>query len=321
MLVIILFIPEDSLRFAKLVNSVSDTTSFEQSPIYIGSFKVGGGKTFRHPRAITYWNNLLFVSYDNSDILEVFDDQFNVVKSYNISDGGQSTLTGITVDNDFIHIADSLNKEIRIYDHDGDIKYIFKWYPESKQQIRCYGLFVKESVLYVTDPNNSNILAISLADVPGFSEKGELLFTIEGERQLLKSPTAIIVTSDGRILVGDKNGGVKVFTCDGRFIYEFANNSEGRTFEPSGFAFDQMQSAAFLNKMKLQLETSKISKQGRIHVVDSKTARIKVYDALGKYVLTYGKELEQPYGIAIDQKRRRVIVSDSDIGALVVYKY
>ncbi len=320
--IIILFIPQDSVRFAKLVDSVSDTTSFEQSPIYIGSFKVGGNKKSQHPRAVTYWDNLLFVSYDNSDIIEVFDDQFKIVNSFNISDDIPSIITGITVDNNFIYIADSLNQEIRIYDHGGDIKHIFKWYPGSKQQIGCYGLFAKESVLYVTDPSQSNILAISLSNVQGFSEIGELLFTIDGEQQFVQYPTAITVTSDGRILVGDnKNGGIKVFTCDGRFIYEFGNKREGRTFEPNDFAFDQLQSIQFLNKMKSQFETSQISKQGRIHVVDSKIARIKVYDALGKYVLTYGKELEQPYGIAIDQKRRRIIVSDSDIGALVVYKY
>ena len=316
------FIPRYSVKFAKLVDSVSDTTSFEQSPIYIGSFEVGEKKKSRHPRVITQWNDLLFVSYINSDIVEVFDDQFKIVNSYNFSNGRQSTITGITIDDDFIHIADHLNQEIRIYDHDGNIKHIFKWYPGSKQQIGCYGLFAKESMLYVTDPDQSNVLVISLSDVPGLNEMGELLFTIEGEQQLLKSPTAIIVTSDGRILVGDKKkGGIKVFTCDGRFIYEFGNKREGRTFEPNDFACDQMQSHEFLTKLKSQFETSRISKQGRIHVVDSKIARIKVYDALGKYILTYGKELEQPYGIAIDQKRRRIIVSDSGNDALAIYKY
>ncbi len=321
-LIITLFTLRYSAKFARLVDSASDTTSYKQSPIYIGSFIVGESKISRHPRAITYWNNLLFVTFSNSDFVEVFDDQFKIVNSFNISDDKSSIITGITVDNNFIFIADSLNQEIRIYDHGGDIKHIFKWYPGSKQQIGCYGLFAKESVLYVTDPNQSNILAISLSDVPGFSEIGELLFTIEGEQQLLVSPTAITVTSDGRILVGDKQkGGIKVYSCDGRFIYEFGNKGEDRTFEPNDFAFDQVQSTEFLNKMKSQFETSKISMQGRIHIVDSKIARIKVYDALGEYILTYGKELEQPYGIAIDQKRRRIIVSDSGIDALVVYKY
>ncbi len=322
-LMISIFIPKDSKNFVKLIVSVSDTTSFEQSPIYIGAFKVGDKKNYGSLGAIALWNDQLFVSYKNSGKVDVFDDRFRIVNSYNFSNDRKLAITGITVDDNFIYIADSLNQEICIYDHDGYVKNVFGWYPESKQRIGCYGLYVKENILYLTDSNWSNVLAISISPKSGFTEMGELLFQISGKinDQELFSPSAIIVTSDGRILVGDNKGGIKVFTCDGRYVYEFGNKNKSRIFSPNDFAFDQVQSPELLSKLKATFVTSKISEQGRIHVLDSKIARIKVYDELGQYILTYGKELEQPFGIAINQKRRIIIISDLTINSLVVYKY
>ena len=88
-----------------------------------------------------------------------------------------------------------------------------------------------------------------------------------------------------------------------------------------GIAMDNMPSPALLAKKTGGFDPSGVNDQGRIHVVDAQLAKVKVFDPLGKYVLTYGQELRQPNGIAINQKKRLIFISDAKLQAIAVYKY
>lgn len=88
-----------------------------------------------------------------------------------------------------------------------------------------------------------------------------------------------------------------------------------------GIGFDNLPSPELIALKDSVFEPSGVYEQGRIPIVNTKLAKVKVFNALGKYVLTYGNELEQPNGITIDQNRRLIFVADAKRNAVVLYKY
>ncbi len=120
-----------------------------------------------------------------------------------------------------------------------------------------------------------------------------------------------------------KSGEVKAFTCSGRSAHLFEKDGAAALKTPMGIAQDDLPSPALLEEKTKIFTPSKNrpNDQGRIHVVDAAPAAVKVFDSQGKYVLSYGTELKQPNGIAIDQKRRLIFISDTALHAIAVYKY
>ena len=111
---------------------------------------------------------------------------------------------------------------------------------------------------------------------------------------------------------------IKIRELRNLIAHEYANDKM-----PEIYAVVAAMSPALLaNKAEVFTPSqNRVNDQGRIHVVDAEPAGVKVFDSLGKYVLSYGTELRQPNGIAIDQKRRLIFISDTALHAIAVYKY
>ena len=130
-----------------------------------------------------------------------------------------------------------------------------------------------------------------------------------------------MVTPDGRLLVGDALGaGVKVFTCDGRFIYDFEKVPGLSRIAPQGLTHDTLKDPSL--QVENSWDPSGLPRQGRYHLVDGFNGLIHMFNPVGRYLSSYPQDgrLTAPAGIAADRKGGRVFVSDPPRGRILVYR-
>ena len=182
---------------------------------------------------------------------------------------------------------------------------------------------VAVAMAYVADMKLKRVLAISLNDIEGIIEVGEMVLSIPGENDpAIGFPSSVYVTQDGRLLIGDAaNGVVRVFTCDGRPIYEFDRVPDLKKMAPQSFAVDGMINPSVQDEHSA--DPSGIRNQGRLHLVDGYNGRVHMFSPLGRFLGSYPKEtrLTGPAGIAVDRVGKRIFVTDPPAGRILVYRY
>jgi sugar lactone lactonase YvrE len=211
-----------------------------------------------------------------------------------------------------IYVCDHAKGVIVAYDRSGAYVDSYGTLPNGETRLSPLTLTHFGGVIYVADIALRRILAISVADAPGITERGELILTIPGDRdQELGFPSAVHVTPDGRLLVGDAESGViRVFTCDGREMYGFEAVPGQTVLSPQGIARDDRMDPSLQDDSSF--DPSGLRAAGRFHVLDSSSGRVHVFNPLGRYVTSYPEpgELQRPASIAIDRAGARVFVAD-----------
>ena len=138
--------------------------------------------------------------------------------------------------------------------------------------------------LYVTDSINNQVYV--------YSNNGLLLSAFQVER-----PLSISVWND-KVFVGEqKSGSVTVFDPAGNFLYKLGRG-DGEFGLPNDMA---------------------INSDGRVYVVDSLNNTVKVYSGYGEFLFNFGSGLSFPTGIAIDENKGEVYISDHNNIRIMVY--
>ncbi len=138
--------------------------------------------------------------------------------------------------------------------------------------------------LYVTDSINNQVYV--------YSNNGLLLSAFQVER-----PLSIRVWNN-KVFVGEqKSGSVKVFDPSGNILYKL-----GRGDGEFGLPNDMV-----------------ISSDGKVYVVDSLNNIVKVYSDNGGFLFNFGSGLSFPTGIAIDENKGEVYISDHNNIRIMVY--
>jgi hypothetical protein len=228
----------------------------------------------------------------------------------------QVTRTGIVA-------CDHATRSIVTYDRTGIYKTSYGLLPDGETRLSPLALTTFGGVTYVSDIAARRVLAISMVDSPGITSRGELILTIPSDpTTAIGLPSALHVTPDGRLLVGDaRDGIVRVFTCDGRAIYSFDRAPGAGTMAPQGMAMDDVSDPRLRDPAAF--DPSGVPHQGRVHVVDGQNGRVHMYNPLGSYIASYpeGEALAGPSDIAIDRGRRRIYVTDPPTQRILVYRY
>ncbi len=301
-------------------------TRFDQPPQYVGLLDLRKNKPKARPFALTLHEGNLLVSFLGSDEIVEYSSDFTHTRSFHILDGNDASLTSLIIDGDRLYAANFRSGELLMIAYpSGMLLGSYGLFPDARTRMKLFGLTFAMGNIYASDSQTNQILAISATTVPGIKEEGELLMTfptrVSADRQL-SFPTFAAVTPDGRLLVSDVgHKQVRAFTCSGRPAHNFDTSAAASFSVPMGIAFDDLPSPEFLAMADTILNPSGVFQQGRIHVVDTEQASVKVFNSLGKYVLSYGRELRQPNGIAIDQKRKLIFIADSDRGSILAYTY
>ena len=305
--------------------AMTERTAFDQAPLFVGIKAIPEGGELK-PFALALHQGKLLVSYLRSDRIDIFSEQLEPLGTLRLRQGAAASITGLAVDGERIYAADFESGELLVAEYaTGTVVQSYGWLPGYQTRMKALGVAYYENNLYVSDVASGKMLAIGASAQKDVREEGELIvgFPNGGPEEFeLGYPTWSMVTPDGRLLVSDaKARDVKAFTCSGRSAHRFDGEGEAALRVPMGIAMDDLPSPELLEVAEKVFDPSGVNRQGRIHVVDAEQARVKVFNTLGKYVLTYGEELRQPNGIAIDQKRRLIFVSDAQLRAIALYKY
>ncbi len=305
--------------------ATTESTLFGEPPVFIGLQPVAPDSGLK-PFALALNEGRLLVSYLSSDRIDEFSERLEHKRTLHLLEKAPASITGLAVEGDRIYAADFQSGELLFADYaTGKVLQAYGWLPGHRARMKALGVAYYKDNLYVSDVASGKMLAVGALGEKDVRDEGELITGFPNGRPgefELGFPTASMVTPDGRLLVSDaKFHDVKAFTCSGRSAHRFDSDGEAALKVPMGIAMDDLQSPELLAVAEKVFDPSRVNAQGRIHVVDAKQARVKVFNALGKYVLTYGEELRQPNGIAIDQKRRLIFISDAQLRAIAVYKY
>ena len=277
-----------------------------------GSFHLTADGDTLEPLRLQIHRDSLWVSYRGLPRLDVYDLSLTRLASVPLTDPEPVLPSAFAVTDSAIYVCDHAKGMIVVYDREG--KYIdsFGTLPDGETRLSPLALTHFGGVLYVADISLRQILALSVTDAPGLTERGELIVTIPGDRgRGLGFPSAVHVTADGRLLVGDAESGViRVFTCDGREIYDFDAVPGRAELSPQGIASDDRVDPSLQDDSSF--DPSGLRAEGRFHVLDSFSGHVHMFNPLGRYVASYPErgDLGRPAGIAIDRTGGRVFVAD-----------
>jgi sugar lactone lactonase YvrE len=325
----IVFISVSDLLTNDLVGKAAEmpATTFAQKPVFVGEQELASSDdTLAQPFGLAIFHENLLVSYVGANRIEEYSPDFSAHREFNPSPEPDASFTGLLVYRDRLYTTNYRTGELYVLNYqDGSFVTAFGTFPDGRTRMKLFGIAQAGDEVYATDSRTNTILAISTTTIPGIKEEGELITTFPSPKQenfQLSFPSFAATTPDGRLLVSDVgNKEVKVFTCSGRPIQRFETSERTRLHAPMGIAMDNVPSPQSIAAADSIFDPSGMLYQGRVHVVDSSPGRVHVYDASGRYVLTYGEELERPNGIAIDTNRRLIFIADAEKRAVLLYKY
>jgi hypothetical protein len=280
-----------------------------------------GADTLR-PVRLQFRRDTLYVSYNHRAQLDLFTPEFERLRTLELVDPEPIYPTSFAVADSAIYIVDHAKRAVIVTDRDGKVSDSFNMLPDGETQLSPLAVAFYGGVAYVADITLRQVLAISMVEAPGITEKGELILHIPSdEADAIGFPSAVRVTLDGRLLIGDAEAGrVRVFTCDGRAIYQFDSVPSPGVMAPLGFAVDGIQDPRLQDSARF--DPSNVHTHGRYHVVDGNNSSVHMFNPLGRYVASYGADnLSRPSDIAIDTKRARIYIADPHAQRIVVYKY
>ena len=300
---------------------------FQLAPVLIDTVEPEHGGNSLAPIRLTVHADTLWVCYKSLPLIEAWSlddpDSIRRVASVGLTDPVSVIPSSLVVGDSNFVVTDHGRGAVVEFDRDGRVRQSFDSLPGGKTGLSPLAVDEFQGVLYVADIAVRRVLAIALREGRGVRESGELILMIPHDEDVpLGFPSAVHVTPDGRLLVGDaKAGVVEVYTCDGRAIYKFDPVPDLSGMAPQGFAQDTVIDPA--QQDEHSADPSGIRNQGRIHVADSVNGRVHVYGALGSYLLSYPQDgsLTGPSDVAIHAASRRVFVADPGSGSIVIYRY
>ncbi|EEG77735.1 6-bladed beta-propeller [Dethiobacter alkaliphilus] len=183
-----------------------------------------------------------------------------------------------------IFVADMYNGNISIFDDYG--RFLNYFAAAEDAVVDPGGLLIKDGLLYVCNLNPGSVLVFDI-------NSEELINTIgsegTGEGELM-FPNDLTFGPDGNLYVSDTgNNRIQVYDPQGSFIKTLPIDG-GDIYSPRGVGFDS---------------------HGRLHVVSKMNNQIAIFDSNWKKVGDVGDTVfNMPNGIAMDQRTRRVYVTD-----------
>lgn len=296
---------------------------FERLPQLLGTHSLTHGDVAISPARIEIVGDTLFISSSQYPRIDKYDYDLNMIGSTALTYPKPVYPTDFKVTDSLLIVADHSNSLIVLYNRKGELVTSFGSMPNTSLPLSPFALDFYGGVAYVGDARLRLVLAVSMVDADGITEIGELILTIPADSvHSIGFPSAIMVTDDGRLLIGDAlNGLTKVFTCDGRFVYTFDTVATANTIAPQGLAVDNVIDPSIQDSTSF--DPSGVRFMGRIHIVDANNRQVHMFNPLGRYVASYTTpdSTGRPSDIAIDRQQRLIYVTDPVARRLFVYSY
>jgi hypothetical protein len=275
------------------------------------------------PSRLQVFRDPLFASYLGRHNIDIFTGDLEKAGTILLVDPEPVFPTSFAITDSLVLVSDHAKNVVVIYDRKGGFKESFGLLPDGSTRLSPFDLTYYGGVLYLSDIGLNKILAISMTNAEDITEMGELILQIPSDTStVIGFPSSLMVTFEGRLFVGDsRNSIIKVFTCDGQYIYDFDRIEATRPFSPMGFATDNKIDPSMQDSSSF--DPSGIREMGRIHVVDPNNRTVHMFNPVGKYVSSYEPhdKMMKPSDIAIDRNSRKIYIADPHAERIFIYRY
>lgn len=298
-------------------------TAFKSSPQLQSTHVLTDGADTLAPVRLQMLGDTLAVSYNGVPRIDLYDTNLVRVGTIDLIEPVKVHPTAFYIDDSLLVVADHARHVIVIYDRNGNLQQSFGTLPDGKTPLAPLAMTVYGGIAYVADISQKAVLAVSLVDAGELTERGELILTIPSDSSThIGLPSALFVTEDGRLLVGNAaEGRINVFTCDGRHVYDFDSLTLPNPLAPQALALDEVRDPDMQDSSSF--DPSGVRQMGRFHVADGNNGQIHMFGSLGKYIGTYPDDslLVRPAGIAINRRSNTVFVADPVARRLHLFTY
>ena len=275
------------------------------------------------PSRLQVQGDTLFVAYNGIPRIDAYN--FDLEPLFRIPLVAPETIlpTAFAVTDSSLVVCDHGKRIVAVFDRNGKYQTSFNLLPDGVTTLAPIALSAFKGIAYVADMEQGRILAISLNNIAEVTEQGELVLTIPAEKNpRLGLPSAVLVTPDGRLLVGDAmKAAVRVFTCDGRAVYDFEPVPGFEKVAPQGLTQDTLKDPTLT--VEASWDPSGLAGQGRYHMADGFNGLVHIFNPVGRFIGSYPEKglLAGPAGIAADRRGGRIFVSDPPTGRILVYRF
>jgi hypothetical protein len=298
-------------------------TGYAALPRFERNFVITEGGDTLSPARLQFRYDTLYVSYNGVARIDMFSPSLDLIGSIPLTDPEPLYPTAFAVADSQIILCDHAKGAVIICDRAGKFQASFGLLPDQTTRLSPLAVTYHGGVAYLSDIALRRVLAISMVDAEGITEQGELILQIPSDTTYdIGFPSALHVTLDGRLLIGDaRDGIVHVFTCDGRPIYRFDTVATQQTMAPQGFALDGIVDPGLQDSTKF--DPSNIHTHGRYHVVDGNNGLVHMFNPLGTFIASYPADdrLQRPSDLSISTKSARIYVADPQARRIVVFRY
>lgn len=296
---------------------------FQAVPMFAGKHVLTMDDDTLRPVRLRLFRDTLFVSYRGLPRIDMYDTNFVRLASIDLTQPDSVYPTSFHLTDSLLIVVDHAQHVVVIYDRSGNLITSFGTLPDGVTPLSPFSVFCYGGVAYIGDATLQKVMAVSITNAGEVTEMGELILTIPNDTlHRIQFPSVVYVTYDGRLIAGDAGeGDIKVFTCDGRYIYRFDAIATEAPMAPQGIDMDNVRDPSMQDSTSF--DPSGVRQMGRFHLVDANNRQVHMYNSLGKYIASYsvGDATAHPSDIAIDRRRNRIYIADPEAGAILTYEY
>lgn len=306
-------------------DKATEDVTYKSVPNFKGEKSLLESDKLLSPIAIQKQGDTLFVIYNNKPQIDLYNLSLDFIRSIMLINPDKFYPTKFQIFDSLIIVSEHFKGRIVLFNRDGEYIDSFDKSSDEKTPLSPFAITYFGGVAYVGDIHLRKVLAVSMVTSGSITERGELILKIPSDtNRIIEFASEILVTSDGRLIAGDAlTGEIKVFTCDGQYIYNFDKIPNIDNMVPMGFDYDNIQDPELTILDSTSFDPSGVRSHGRLHVVDAQNNKIHIFNPYGKYLNSYPDEniFGKPTDIAIDKKNRIIYITDSELGKILEFRY
>jgi len=312
------------LLFLGCDKAIEDST-YKSQPKFVGEKLLLDNDEQLSPIAIQKLGDTLFIIYNNKPRIDLYNLSLDFIRSIPLQNPEKVYPTKFQVFDSLIIVSEHFKGRIVLFNREGDYLVSFDKHSDEQTPLSPFAITYFGGVAYIGDIYLKQVLAVSMVNMDNITERGELILKIPSDtNHLVEFTSEILVTSDGRLIAGDAiTGDIKVYTCDGQYIYNFDSIPNVNNMVPMGFDYDNIRDPEFIALDTSSFDPSGVRLQGRLHVVDAQNNKVYMFNPYGKYINSYPDDdiFGKPTDIVVDKATQIIYIADSELGKILKFQY
>lgn len=278
----------------------------DDPPVELTSLQFRDGGDLLTPNMLVSEGDSLYVGFAELDRIDIYNGALQFVDHLNLTGLNDFKPNSITATDSFLIVGDSQSGGFAVCDRDGYRRALINWYPDSTR-VKVAALNAGFGMLTLADAVTGRIAQISLIDNPPFYSFLELVSTFPVGPTPIQPALCGLTMPDSSLWIGIQ-GAVLIVGKNGRVRDRLEGSRHTILQHPVDMVLQNAGSSSGLL---------------RVHVLDSESGKVFVYNTAGELTLIYPRDrkLDQPTGITCNRSRRQIYIGEAATSQLTVFGY